>query len=82
MVLGCVLGLWRLTRARALNGGPLHQLRRLFRRIARPDNGHEAQAVFLFILVCLLFFRLLLAVFQHLVTICLINLRQGYDLLF
>jgi hypothetical protein len=39
-----------------LNGGPLHQLRCLFSQIGRLDNGHETQAVFLFILVCLLFF--------------------------
>jgi hypothetical protein len=41
----------------SLNDGLLIQLRFPFSQIARPNNGHEAQAVFHFLfLLCLLFF--------------------------
>jgi hypothetical protein len=71
----------------SLNGGLPLQLRFPFSQMARPDNGCEAQAalhvLFLFLLAVLSF---LLAGLQHFVSICagngLINLRQGYGLLF
>jgi hypothetical protein len=71
----------------SLNGGLPLQLRFPFSQMARSVNGCEAQAalhfLFLFLLVVLSF---LLAGLQHSISNCagngLINLRQGYGLLF
>jgi hypothetical protein len=65
-----LLGLGMLTMARVTQWLSSSPILMLFKQITSLDNGNAAQGVFHFFSCMLLFFRLLLVVYHHPVTIC------------